>query len=374
MCSATKFLIFFQVFLIICCNKSNENDLGEDSENLFYLGADLSYVNEMEDCDAVYKDANNNIKDIYQIFDEAGTNLIRFRLWHNPNWTNYSNLQDIKKSIQRAKNRDMKVLLNFHYSDSWADPGTQEIPSAWLSQINNTDSLGQLLYYYTYDILNELNSDGLLPNIVQIGNEINGNILTQGDPFPIEWTRNSKLLNKGIKAVRDINEFLSSEIEVMLHIAQPENGIWWFEEAIQNGVTDFDWIGISYYSAWSQYDFSNLESVLTDLMTKYNKKLMLVETAYPFTLQNFDSAINILDSQAILPNYPPTQLGQLNYLIRLKEIILCAGGSGMVYWEPAWVSTNCNTQWATGSHWENAALFDHQYKATKGLEFYSNSK
>ena len=347
-----------------------EISINEEPKDNFYVGADLSYVNEMEDCGAVYKNFNGEDSDVYDIFEHAGANLVRVRLWHNPTWTSYSDLDDVKKTIQRIKSHNMTVLLDFHYSDEWADPSKQEIPSAWESELHNTDALSQLLYDYTYDVLNELNNEGLLPNIVQIGNEINGNIPTQGDPFPIDWTRNATLLNNGIQAVRDLSVSIDDDIEVLLHIAQPEHALWWFDEATQNGVVDFDWIGLSYYSAWSEYDLSNLEPVLTDLRTAYNKKLMIVETAYPFTLEDVDSASNILGDQAIVPNHPPTQQGQLDYLISLKNIVSSSGGKGLVYWEPAWVSTDCDTQWGVGSHWDNATLFDHQHQATKGLEFY----
>ena len=185
--------LFFLLSLYYCSPtidhplaNGNSDDKTTPETPEFFYGADLSYSNEMEDCGAVYKDASNNVKDVYKIFDDAGANLARFRLWHNPTWTNYSNLEDVKQSIQRAKSNNMKVLLDFHYSDSWADPDSQEIPAAWLSQVNNTDALGQLLYDYTYNTLNELNTDELLPDIVQIGNEINGNIVTQGNPFPID--------------------------------------------------------------------------------------------------------------------------------------------------------------------------------------------
>ena len=96
------------------------DDSGPISTGAFSYGADLSYVNEMEDCGAVYKDASNNVKDVYEIFDEVGANLARFRLWNDPTWTNYSNLEDVKQSIQRAKSKNMRVLLDFHYSDTWA--------------------------------------------------------------------------------------------------------------------------------------------------------------------------------------------------------------------------------------------------------------
>ncbi|MEM6516812.1 MAG: glycosyl hydrolase 53 family protein [Bacteroidota bacterium] len=377
------YTIFLAFLLGLCsCEPSIDHPLANDNADNnapppqssdFFYGADLSYVNEMEDCGAVYNNVSGVQEDVYQIFEEAGANLARFRLWHNPTWTNYSNLQDVKQSIQRAKSKNMTVLLDFHYSDTWADPGNQEIPAAWLPQINNTNVLGQLLYDYTYDTLNELNSEGLLPDIVQIGNETNGNILTQGDPFPLDWSRNSTLLNTAIQAVRDLSNAINTDIEVMLHIAQPENGLWWFEQAAQNGVTDFDWIGLSYYPQFSNFTLDNIENPLTELINTYDKKLMIVETAYPFTLNNVDNASNNLNAGSILPNFPATQQGQLDFLITLTEKIKSAGGSGVVYWEPAWVSTGCSTLWATGSHWDNATLFDNNGNPTLGLNFYNNN-
>ncbi|MFS4457457.1 arabinogalactan endo-beta-1,4-galactanase [Maribacter sp. 2304DJ31-5] len=338
----------------------------------FALGADLSYVNEMEDCGAVFKNSDGLEQDPFQIFKEAGTNLVRVRLWHNPQWTSYSNLDDVKKTIQRAKNNDMQVLLDFHYSDTWADPGRQEIPEAWENQLENTADLAKLLYDYTYDVLYDLGNLKLLPDVVQVGNEINPMILQKGElKWPIDWSRNAALLNNGIKAVRDISNEMEKEIGVMLHIAQPENAIWWFEQAANNGVTDFDWIGLSYYPIWSEFNLSNVGEAFANLITTYEKRLMVVETAYPFTLENIDAANNILGQNALLMEFPATEQGQYNYLKRLKEIIEISGGEGLIYWEPAWVSTGCNTLWGQGSHWDNATLFNHESKPTKGMDFYS---
>jgi arabinogalactan endo-1,4-beta-galactosidase len=368
-------IILISVLLISCNKKDSESEVQENKNTNFYYGADLSYVNEMEDCNATYKDFNGNFKDPYKIFSEAGTNLVRIRLWHNPNWTNYSNIVDVKKSIQRAKNEGMNVLLDFHYSDTWADPSHQEIPSAWLSQINNIEVLGDLLYNYTFDALNNLANEGLLPNIVQVSNEINAMILQNGEiKWPIDWSRNSSIINKGIKAVRDINSSKNKKIEIMLHIAQPENGIWWFEQATDAGITDYDWIGLSYYPLWSEYDLNTIETPIKILIETYNKRLMIVETGYPFTLDNADSANNIFNENALISGYPASQKGQLDYLNDLKTKIYESGGEGIVYWEPAWVSTGCSTLWANGSHWDNATLFDHNNKANLGMQFYNASK
>ena len=375
-----SFVCLLALLFIFSCNSSNAVDSSDDSSEIeetpisFYYGADLSYVNEMEDCGATFKNSNGTVQDSYAIFKNEGANLVRLRLWHNPDWTNYSNLQDVKKSIQRAKNQGMHVLLDFHYSDTWTDPSQQQIPAAWLSAIDNTQTLGDLLYNYTYNTLLELSNEGLLPNIVQIGNEINPMILQDGDlEWPIDWVRNSLLLNKGIEAVRTIAEDKDETIDVMLHIAQPENGLWWFEQATQNGVTDFDWIGLSYYPIWSDYSLDDVQTPLKTLINTYNKKLMVVETAYPFTLDNADSANNILGSDALENGYPATQQGQLDYLNQLQLIIKNAGGQGLVYWEPAWVSTDCFTLWAQGSHWDNATLFNNNNQATLGMKFYNAS-
>ncbi|WP_343795879.1 glycoside hydrolase family 53 protein [Gaetbulibacter jejuensis] len=376
------YLLNLLLFSALACssdtNNTSQDPTDDDAapiEDSFYYGADLSYVNEMEDCGATYKDANGATKDPFTIFQEAGTNLVRVRLWHNPTWTNYSNFQDVKETIQRAKAKGMDVLLDFHYSDTWADPSTQEIPAAWINEIDNTEALGNLLYEYTYDTLETLSNDNLLPEIVQVGNEINGMILQQGElVWPIDWTRNSHLINKGIEAVRDISIAKNKDIEIMLHIAQPENGLWWFEQATNAGVSDYDWIGLSYYPIWSDYNLSNVGSALSTLINTYNKRLMIVETAYPFTMVNADSANNILGNDALVSSYPATQQGQLGYLNQLQSIVENAGGEGIVYWEPAWVSTSCSTQWAQGSHWDNATLFDHNYQATLGMQFYNGSQ
>ena len=261
----------FVLATLILAHSCSPDNITSNKENNpkteFYYGADLSYVNELEDCGASYKDGNGVTKDPYKIFKEAGTNLVRLRLWHNPTWTNYSNYEDVKKSIQRAKAQGMEVLLDFHYSDTWADPNQQEIPAAWASEVNKTEALGTLLYNYTYKTLNDLANTNLLPDIVQVGNEINAMILQEDEEakLPMDWARNSSLINKGIKAIRDISSEKNKEIGVMLHIAQPENALWWFEQATQNGVTDFDWIGLSYYPLWSTYTLDNVATAFTTL-------------------------------------------------------------------------------------------------------------
>lgn len=325
----------------------------------FYLGADLSYVNEMEDCGAVYRD-NGKPVDPFKLFARKGANLIRVRLWHNPDWTNYSTLADATKTIRRAKQQGLPVLLDFHYSDTWADPERQEIPKAWRN-IDSTEALGKALYDYTFNTLLSLAEENLLPEIVQVGNETNAEILQpegKTDHTNINWPRNAYLLNQGIKAVRDFSAKADRKIQIVLHIAQPENALRWFPQAQEYGVTDYDIIGLSYYPQWSEYTISQLPAALHSLKTQFGKEVFIVETAYPWTLKNFDKADNVIGKEATLPEFRATPKGQLNYLLSLTQAVKSAGGLGVIYWEPAWVSTRCTTRWGKGSHWENASFFN----------------
>ena len=324
----------------------------------FYLGADLSYVNEMEDCGAVYRDKGKP-HDPFELFARKGANLIRVRLWHTPDWTRYSTLADATKTIRRAKQQGLPVLLDFHYSDNWADPERQEIPKAW-SNIQDTKMLGKALYDYTFATLQSLAEKNLLPEMVQVGNETNAEILQpegKTDHENINWPRNAYLLNQGIKAVRDFSAAQDKKILIVLHIAQPENALRWFPQAQQHGVTDYDIIGLSYYPQWSEYTIQQLPDAIQSLKKTFDKDILIVETAYPWTLKNFDKAGNVLGEKAVLPEFKPTPEGQLLYLLGLAQTVKSAGGLGVIYWEPAWVSTQCKTRWGIGSHWENASFF-----------------
>src|SRR5262245_16805381 len=329
----------------------------------FYFGADLSYVNEMEDCGAHYR-MNGAVRDPYEIFRDAGHNLVRIRLFHTPDWTRYSTLDDVKRSIRRARAAGMQVLLDFHYSDDWADGDKQWIPRAW-ADVATTDELAQAVHDYTLSTLRTLNSEGLMPEMVQVGNETNREILGRTDwdwaHRPIDWTRNAALLNAGIRGVRDAGRGAAIQPQVMLHIAQPENVEPWFAAAAQAGVTDFDLIGISYYRKWSTQGLEGLGQVINRVRHRYNKGVILVETSYPWTQDSADNAANLLGPDTLLEGYPATVEGQRRYMIDVTQTVISNGGIGVVYWEPAWVSTHCRTRWGQGSHWENATFFDFHH-------------
>ena len=327
----------------------------------FYFGADLSYVNEMEDCGAVYR-VGGQAYDPYAIFAEAGTNLVRVRIWNDAEWTKYSDLDDVRETIRRARAEGMQVLLDFHYSDDWADGDKQIVPKAWRPIRDDLPALAQAVYDYTLTTLRTLDAEGLMPDMVQVGNETNPEVMGEVDwketPDGINWTRNAALLNAGVRAVREAGAASAIQPQVMLHIAQPENVEPWFAAAAEHGLTDFDIIGISYYRKWSTQDLAGLGQTIKRLKAQYPAEVMVVETSYPFTNEGADASPNLLGPDTLLPGYPATQEGQLKYMIDITRTVKASGGIGVVYWEPAWVSTGCSTRWGVGSNWENATFFD----------------
>jgi arabinogalactan endo-1,4-beta-galactosidase len=337
----------------------------------FYFGADLSYVNEMEDCGVVYKE-NNEPKDPCEIFADNGCNLVRLRLWHTPSWydnlnsgNRYSDFQDVKKSILRAKAAGMHVLLDFHLSDNWADPSKQRVPAAWEGVVDNLPLLKDSLYNYISQTLLALDADGLLPEMVQIGNETNKGILlsTADDTggWVLDWNRNSQLFKRAIEAVRDVENSTGKSVKVALHLAGPADTGWLMEGMWNNGVTDFDVIGMSYYWAWHKpTDIDDTGNIVAQLKQKYpGKQVMIFETGYIWTTASNDNANNIISE--VHPGYSPASpANQKKWLIDMTQEVINRGASGVIYWEPAWVSSNCWTQWGQGSHQEHATFFDFQ--------------
>lgn len=335
----------------------------------FYFGADLSYANEMEDCGVVYKE-NGQPKDPYQIFAGHNCNLVRLRLWHTPAWYDtlntghrYSGLADVKRSIARARGAGMQVLLDFHLSDFWADPSRQWVPAAWAGVVDDLPLLQDSLYNYIHSTLLELHAEGLLPEMVQLGNETNRGILLSQEVndagWVLDWGRNAALFNTGLRAIRDAEQATGQAMQIALHIADPSDAPWFFDQFIQHGVTDFDIMGISYYWAWHQpTSIEQAGAVIAGLRNDYpGYEIMVLETAYIWTREYNDNATNTNNAAnpAYLPVSPETQK---QWLADLAQTVIDNGGKGMVYWEPAWVSSPCYTPWGQGSHQENAAFFD----------------
>lgn len=384
----------YALALIICLSACRSHAQPES----FYFGVDLSYVNQMEDCGAEYK-LNGTPADPYKIFAGQGTNLVRVRLWVDPSWWQspldqpdgvksvYNNLADVKETILRARAEGMKVMLGFHYSDFWADPGRQLIPRLWLSVADDDHALADSVYSYTHGVLTELDADGLMPDFVKIGNETNSGMLTQipaDNSFETaetiasgtDWERNALLFNSGIRAVRDVGKSASINPKIALHWSNLEGVEWWYKQMTSAGVTDFDVIGFSYYYAWHEGSISQLETTVESLVEAFPQyDVMTVETGYLWS-DEYGGIINKPD-----PDYLPViPEKQLEYMVDFTRAVMRAGGAGVIFWEPAWVDTPCKTPWQTGSAHTHVSFFhpdDLNFMSDGGgrwsnAEFYRN--
>ena len=356
------------ILLSFTCKKKNYAATDESrkfySWDKFCMGIDLSYVNQVEDYGAVYKDSGK-IKDPFTIMNEHGANTVRVRLWHTPQWIAalnngkmYYDLSGTEKTIRRAKETGMAVNLDIHYSDRWADPAHQETPAAWANL--SLTALKDSVYNYTLSVLNYLKSKNLVPEMMQVGNETNSGMLWPvGKVENNNWQNFSALLNSGIRAVRDFSASSSIKPKIILHVAQLQNAEHWTSSLVSNGVTDFDILGLSHYPKWSTVSTMNeVETKIRALKTTYGKQVMVVETAYPWTGNNADVYTNIISAADMAMGYEISPEGQLRYMKDLTQTIIRAGGTGIMYWEPAWVTSKLNDGWGIGSSWENNAFFD----------------
>ncbi len=355
------------------------------------FGADLSYVNQVLDHRGLYTD-QNEVRSPYRILKEHGATVARFRLWHNPTWTKtvygtagtqlYNDIADVEKGIRLAKAQGLQINLDIHYSDTWADPGRQEVPKAWTG-IKTINVLADSVYQYTFNTLQRLNSQGLMPDMVQIGNEINCGMLYGNAPadFPAcnacngQWAQLGQVLNSGIRAVRTVSATSTSKPMVLLHVADPKNVPYWFDNITTLGkVTDFDVVGFSYYPLWHPtVSVDKLSASVASFKSKYGKQVMILETAYPWTDGYADNYANQFGSQTPISGYPFTQQGQLDLLKTMTQQLKDGGGVGIMYWEPAWITSDLKDLYGTGSSWENAALFDFSGKPTLGMSYMTQS-
>jgi arabinogalactan endo-1,4-beta-galactosidase len=327
-------------------------------DNIFIKGADVSFLQQEESHNALYKDGGN-VKDALTIFRDHGMNYCRLRIWHTPPG-GLNGLASALEMAAQVKQWGMKLLLDFHYSDWWADPGHQTKPAAWDSLPFSVlvDSVNK----YTTLVINALKNQRSLPDMVQIGNEItcgmlwpDGSVCGINDT-PAQWHNLGLLL----KAARDAVQSAASPdtIPVMVHSdrgGSMNDAIWFYDHLLQEEVP-FDIIGLSYYPWWHG-NMNGLNENLDTLSVRYMKGIIVVETAYPWTLGRNDTIGNIVgDSSQLLPEYPATPSGQQAYirdLVLTVRNVYGGRGVGVFYWEPDWISA---VDW--GSAWENLALFD----------------
>lgn len=361
--------------MFFACTK-NDDTANLSSFNGFYKGMDLSFQSELEDYNIDYKDANGNSVELLDFVASQGTNLVRLKLWHTPQ-DGENSLTDVKAYAQKIKAKNIKFLLNFHYSDFWADPGTQTPPLAWQNMTINEVKVA--IYNYTKDVVEQLKAQNTLPQIIQIGNETDSGFLWDygkvWDQFNSNWANYASLVNEAIRAIKDVDT--SNEVQIMLHHSSVENAIYFFDE-LEVYNLDYDIIGLSYYPQFQIKDLNLVASKLNELAFTFNKSILMVEVAYPFTLQWDDNSTNYIGSlDQILEEFSPTPEGQKAYfewLVTTLKNIPNNKGIGFCYWAPDWVAFNGNENTSTnGTSWENQCLFDFEHKALPALNIFRDN-
>ena len=323
----------------------------------FIRGADLSFLPEIRQSGALFYDSLGNVKDALQIFKENGCNTVRLRLWHNPS-SGHSTLAEVQAFAQEIKAKGMKVLLDFHYSDTWTDPGQQAKPSAWAALADA--ALGDSVYQYTKRVVSLIQ-----PDYVQIGNEINGGMLWENGRLS-KQDAFVGFLKKGVQAVREV----LPQTKIIIHFAGINNSDYFYNVLKTKGL-DYDIIGLSFYPVFHGKDLNALTTTMSQLVSKYGKKCMLAEMAYPFTLGWADNTNNTVGlSSQLVTGYPATAEGQKQYLLKLRQIVTDnEKGFGFCYWAPDWIAFKGPTS-TTGSNAENQALFNFNHKALPAMQFY----
>lgn len=291
----------------------------------YAIGADLSFLRQAEERGTVFKD-NGQLKPGLQIFKDHGYNWIRLRLFHTPTRLP-NNLQYTIAMASEAKKMGFKFLLNFHYSDTWADPAKQYLPAAWKDKSH--DELVQAVSEYTRDTIIAFKDANALPDMVQVGNEIINGMLWPDGKLPDNWDNFAELIRTAIRGVHAGYSDAHSP-KIMIHIDQGGNvrRTKTFFDKLNSYSIDYDVIGQSYYPWW-QGTLLDLRENLIFMANEYQKDIIIVETAYNWKPAEYK------DKPA---PFPETPAGQQEFLDEMNRIVLSIPdnrGKGVFWWEPA---------------------------------------
>lgn len=339
---------------------AKESGVASQSEALTMtmMGADVSTVQRALDLGASYYDASNQKKDPLDILKSAGVNYVRLRIWNNP-LSGYNNKAKVLSYAKIVKAKGLKLLIDFHYSDTWADPTSQTKPAAWSGH-----SIAQLrtdVYDYTYDVCNSLKAQGTTPDAVQLGNEINtGMLWNEGKVVSSSFVNLASLLKSGYNAVKAVN----AGTQVFIHTADANSmtNARWFYDGIRAQGVNWDITAFAYYCFWHG-SLSNMTSVVADAKARYGKPVVVVETAYPFTSSNADGTANAISGSEPCAGYPASWAGQAAQFKAVQDAARAGGAAGVFYWEPTWYAVAGNG-WdpaninGSGDGWDSLALFD----------------
>lgn len=350
----------------------------ENINDDFIMGMDASSVISLEKSGVKYYDYDGNEQDVFKTLAQSGVNYIRVRVWNNPfdesgNGYGGGNC-DINTAVEigkRATKYGMKLLVNFHYSDFWADPAKQMCPKEWVGL--DIDEKSEALYNYTKESLTKLVDEGIDVGMVQIGNETNGKMA--GESI---WFNIAKMMLEGTRAVREV----TPNALIAVHFANPEkvtNYENYSSKLAYYGI-DYDVFASSYYPFWHG-TLDNLSSVLSNIAERYNKKVMVAETSYCYTADDTDFYGNtITDGGAIVKDYPFTIQGQANCLRNVIDTVAnkTKNGIGVFYWEGTWITVGQNSWEENSAKWEQygsgwAASYASEYDPNDAGKYYGGN-
>jgi len=281
---------------------------------VFAKGADISWLTEMEAAGKKFYNASGVEMDAIELLKSLGMNTIRLRVWVNPS-PGWNAAADVVAKAVRAKNLGMRIMINFHYSDTWADPGAQAKPAAWSALDFN--ALKSALSDHTISVLNQLKSAGVTPEWVQVGNETNNGMLWPEGRASTSMANFAQLVNTGYDAVKAV--FPSAK--VIVHVSNGyDNGLFrWMFDGLKNNGARYDVIGMSLYPSYAStpWQTTNRQCLdnMTDMVTRYNKEVMVVEIGMPW--DRADECKQII----------------ADLMVKLKSVT-GGKGIGLLYWEP----------------------------------------
>lgn len=312
----------------------------DDLDDDFILGVDVSSVISLENAGVKFYDFTGSYEqDIFKTLAQAGVNTVRVRVWVDP-YNSSTGVgygggnNDLDTAIEigkRATAYGMGVLVDFHFSDFWCDPGSQTAPKAWSSYSVSNKSTA--LYNYCYSSLQSLINAGVDVTMVQIGNET-----TNGFCGETSWSNMCTLMKSGASAVRAID----SSILIAVHFTNPEYGLYpTYAGYLNTYGVDYDVFASSYYPYWHG-TLTNLTSVLGNVAETYNKKVMVAETAWAYTYTDGDGHSNTISSSSgITETYAISAQGQADeYRAVVNAVNNATNGCGVLWWEPAWIPVN----------------------------------
>ena len=307
----------------------------------FVMGADVSSVIALEKSGVVFRDAAGNARDVFETLADNGINSVRLRVWNRPFDESGKGFGggncDIDRAIEigrRATNSGLWVLLDFHYSDFWADPAKQEAPRAWKDM--SVDKKAKALYEYTKDSLERALKAGVDVRMVQIGNETVGAMCGEKN-----WIAIGKLMREGSRAVREVAKKRGRTIEIAVHFTNPEKDGEYerYARILKKQNVDYDIFASSWYPYWHGTP-ENLTKALLAASRVSGKKVMCAEVSYAYTYEDGDGFPNTISRETVFPrNWPITPQGQADVVREAIAAVAACGtaGVGVYYWEPAWL-------------------------------------